>query len=146
MLRGREESVVYGDEVVICAGAVGTPHVLALSGIGPGEQLRRLFIPVVQDTPGVGRNLRDHPDVPIAWRTYADFPLHTNQVSTGNVTLRFTASGSRYENDLVIYMGNYAAARPMRGMDHADPVGIGVSQCLYMALSQGELRIRSRDP
>ena len=146
VLRGREESAVYGDEVVLSAGAIGTPHMLALSGIGPGEQLRRLSIPVIQDTPGVGRNLRDHPDVPMAWRTRTDFPLNTDQVSTGTVTLRFTASGSPYENDLVIFMGNYAAKRPMRGLDHADPVGIGVSQSLYMALSQGELRIRSRDP
>ena len=146
VLRGREESVVYGDEVILCAGAVGTPHVLALSGIGPGEQLQRLSIPVVRDLPGVGSNLRDHPDVPMAWRTRSDFPLNTEQVGTGNVTLRFTAPGSPFENDLVIYMGNYAAARPMRGLDRDHPVGIGVSQCLYMALSQGELRIRSRDP
>ena len=47
---------------------------------------------------------------------------------------------------MVIYMGNYSSATPMRGLDHVEPEGIGVSQCLYMALSQGELTIRSRDP
>ena len=46
---------------------------------------------------------------------------------------------------MVIYMGNYSSATPMRGVDHLEPEGIGVSQCLYMALSQGELTIRSRD-
>ena len=143
---GHEELSVFGDEVILCAGAIGTPHILALSGVGPGEQLRRLSIPVVQDLPGVGRNLRDHPDVPMAWRTRTDFPLNAGQVTTGTVTLRFTASGSPFENDMVIYMGNYAASRPMRGVDHTDPVGVGVSQCLNLALSQGELRIRSRDP
>ena len=141
-----EEFVVFGDEVILCAGAIGTPQILALSGIGPADQLRQLGIPVVQDLPGVGRNLRDHPDVPMSWRTRADFSLNTNQVATGTVTLRFTASGSPFENDLVIFMGNYAAARPMRGQDHLRPVGVGVSLCLYLALSQGELRLRSRDP
>ena len=143
---GHEEFSVYGEEVILCAGAIGTPHILALSGIGPGDQLRQLDIPVVQDLPGVGRNLRDHPDVPMAWRTREGFPLNVDQVTTGTVTLRFTASDSPFENDLVIYMGNYSAARPMRGLDHRDPVGVGVSLCLYMALSQGELRIQSGDP
>ena len=145
-ISGNEEFSVYGDEVILCAGAIGTPHILSLSGIGPADQLRQLDIPVVQDLPGVGRNLRDHPDVPMAWRTREGFPLDVDQVTTGTVTLRFTASGSPFENDLVIYMGNYSAERPMRGLDHEDPVGVGVSLCLYLALSQGELRIRSSDP
>ena len=141
-----EEFSVYGDEVILCAGAIGSPHILALSGIGPGNQLRQLGIPVVQDLPGVGRNLRDHPDVPMAWRTREGFPLNVDQVATGTVTLRFTASGSPFKNDMVIYMGNYAAASPMRGLDHLGPAGVGVSLCLYLALSQGELRIQSTDP
>ena len=145
-ISGNEEFSVYGDEVILCAGAIGSPHILSLSGIGPADRLRQLDIPVVQDLPGVGRNLRDHPDVPMAWRTREGFPLDVDQVTTGTVTLRFTASGSPFENDLVIYMGNYSAERPMRGLDHEDPVGVGVSLCLYLALSQGELRIRSSDP
>ena len=145
-ISGYEEFSVYGEEVVLCAGAIGSPHILALSGVGPADQLRKSDIPVVQDIPGVGRNLRDHPDVPMAWRTREGFPLDVDQVATGTVTLRFTASGSPFENDLVIYMGNYAAERPMRGLDHEDPIGVGVSLCLYLALSQGELRIQSSDP
>ena len=144
--KGGEKFSVYGEEIILCAGAIGSPHILALSGIGPGEQLRQLDIPVVQDLPGVGRNLRDHPDVPMAWRTREGFPLNIDQVTTGTVTLRFTASGSPFKNDLVIYMGNYSAQRPMRGSDHENPVGVGVSLCLYLALSQGELRIQSADP
>ena len=49
-------------------------------------------------------------------------------------------------NDLVIYMGNYSSAKPMRGLDHQSPIGIGVSLCLYLAFSQGELRLQSSDP
>ena len=142
----RGEFSAHGDEVILCAGAIGSPHILALSGVGPAEQLRRLGIPVVQDVPGVGRNLRDHPDVPMSWRTRDGFPLNTNQVATGTVTLRFTAADSPYDNDLVIYMGNYAADRPMRGQDNLRPTGIGVSLCLYLAESCGEMRLRSRNP
>ena len=143
---GDEEYTVHGDEIILCAGAIGTPHILALSGIGPADQLRQLDIPIVQDLPGVGRNLRDHPDVPMAWRTREGFPLDVDQVTTGTITLRFTASGSPFKNDLVIYMGNYSTERPMRGLDHENPVGVGVSLCLYLALSQGELRVQSNDP
>jgi choline dehydrogenase len=47
-------------EVVLAAGAVATPHLLQLSGIGPGAHLRALGIPVLRDLPGVGQNLQDH--------------------------------------------------------------------------------------
>jgi choline dehydrogenase len=47
-------------EVILCAGAIGSPHLLQLSGIGPGEWLAPLDIPVLLDRPGVGRNLQDH--------------------------------------------------------------------------------------
>jgi choline dehydrogenase len=49
-----------GGEVILCAGAIGSPHLLQLSGIGPGEWLAPLDIPVLLDRPGVGRNLQDH--------------------------------------------------------------------------------------
>jgi choline dehydrogenase len=71
---GRAEGVVYVHdgqereararrEVILCAGTVGSPQLLMLSGIGPAEHLRALGIPVVLDLPGVGGNLQDHPRV-----------------------------------------------------------------------------------
>ncbi len=51
--------------VLLAAGALRTPQLLMLSGIGPAEHLRSLGIPVVVDLPGVGRNLHDHPTIPI---------------------------------------------------------------------------------
>ena len=57
---GRVEHVRTEREVVLSAGAVGSPQLLQLSGVGPGDQLRSLGIDVVVDAPGVGQNLRDH--------------------------------------------------------------------------------------
>ena len=47
-------------EVILSAGAIGSPHLLKLSGIGPAQELAQHGIPVVKDTPGVGANLQDH--------------------------------------------------------------------------------------
>jgi choline dehydrogenase-like flavoprotein len=47
-------------EVILSAGAIGSPHLLKLSGIGPAPELAQHGIPVVKDTPGVGANLQDH--------------------------------------------------------------------------------------
>lgn len=52
-------------EVVMAAGALETPKLLLLSGIGPAEELRKHGIEVVADVAGVGRNLHDHPNVPL---------------------------------------------------------------------------------
>ena len=48
-------------EIILAAGAVGSPQVLLLSGVGPANQLRQFDIPIVCDLPGVGENLQDHP-------------------------------------------------------------------------------------
>lgn len=48
-------------EVIVCAGAIGSPHLLLASGIGPSEELRRVGVETVVDLPGVGKNLHDHP-------------------------------------------------------------------------------------
>ena len=59
---GRVETIT-GDEIVLSAGAVMSPHLLLLSGIGPPDQLRRYGIDVVADVPGVGTRCCDHPQV-----------------------------------------------------------------------------------
>ncbi|MFF0224122.1 mycofactocin system GMC family oxidoreductase MftG [Streptomyces sp. NPDC004629] len=64
---GRRTAVAAG-ETVLCAGALATPHLLHLSGVGPGARLARLGIPVAADLPAVGAALSDHPQVALAWR------------------------------------------------------------------------------
>lgn len=55
-------------EVILSAGAVGSPHLLMLSGIGPADHLREIGIEPVHDLPGVGRNLNDHPDFVLKYK------------------------------------------------------------------------------
>ena len=60
LLDGQLHSVRASREVILCAGAIHTPRLLLLSGIGPQEDLEQLGIDTVIDLPGVGRNLQDH--------------------------------------------------------------------------------------
>jgi choline dehydrogenase-like flavoprotein len=55
-------------EIVLAAGAIGTPHLMQLSGIGPAARLQALGIPVVADRPGVGENLHDHLQVRLIYQ------------------------------------------------------------------------------
>jgi choline dehydrogenase len=61
-------------EVILSAGAVRSPQLLMLSGVGPGDALRDLGIPVVADRPCVGENLQDHVRVPVAYEYAARRP------------------------------------------------------------------------
>ena len=56
-------------EIIVSSGAIGSPQVLQLSGIGPGRLLNRLEIPVVADLPGVGENLQDHLQIRAVYKT-----------------------------------------------------------------------------
>ncbi len=65
--RGSIEVARAGREVLLSAGAIGSPQLLLLSGIGPADELRDAGVEVVRDLPGVGRNLQDHPFVTLIW-------------------------------------------------------------------------------
>jgi choline dehydrogenase-like flavoprotein len=71
----RELRIETGGEVVLSGGAVNSPRLLLLSGIGPADELRPLGIPVVHDLPGVGKNFQDHMDV---YLTAATAPVSYN--------------------------------------------------------------------
>jgi choline dehydrogenase len=54
-------------EIILCAGAIGSPQLLMLSGVGPAEHLRQFNVPIACDLPGVGNNLQDHPSCGVAY-------------------------------------------------------------------------------
>ena len=70
---GKIERVRASREVIVAAGAIGSPRLLMLSGIGRGKDLKALGIEVVHDLPGVGQNLQDHLDVYVVSECRGDF-------------------------------------------------------------------------
>ncbi len=73
---GRRVQVKAGREVLLAAGAVRSPQLLMLSGIGPGAQLQSFGIPVLADRAGVGSNLQDHLVLVMGWRLKPGGPSH----------------------------------------------------------------------
>jgi choline dehydrogenase-like flavoprotein len=71
---GTREELSARSEVVVCAGAIDTPRLLLLSGIGPAEQLRSHGLEVLADLPGVGENLSDHPEGLVVWEAARPVP------------------------------------------------------------------------
>jgi choline dehydrogenase len=65
-------------EVILSGGAINSPQLLMLSGIGPGAELQRHGIAVLHDSPGVGRNLQDHFYIHTGWRATADSSYNAN--------------------------------------------------------------------
>jgi len=66
--RNGQRVEIRGAEVVLCASGFKSPHLLLLSGIGPADALRKHGIEVVHDSPGVGKNVKDHPSVLVNFR------------------------------------------------------------------------------
>ena len=148
-------------EVILCGGAVNSPQLLLLSGIGPADTLRRLNIPIVLDLPGVGQNLQDHPAVTV------------NYASTQPVSLASAESAPNLVNYLVFKRGpltsNVAEAgafvriapgidapdlqfhfAPAYYMEHgfANPPGHGFTfgPTLLRPRSRGSITLRSANP
>ena len=69
VLRGEAQTAHAEGEVILAAGAIGSPQLLMLSGIGPADHLLSHGITVEADSPGVGANLSDHPAVTAMWHT-----------------------------------------------------------------------------
>jgi choline dehydrogenase-like flavoprotein len=84
---------IRGAEVVLCAGAIKSPHILLLSGVGPAAELKALGIPVVHDLAMVGKNLTDHPDMYIHYQPIDDLPSDP-EMFMAQTALHYTADGS----------------------------------------------------
>jgi choline dehydrogenase len=82
------ESVAHAArEVILTAGAINSPQLLMLSGIGPAEELRRHGLPVLADLPGVGANLHDHPDIPIKRACLLPVSMHSDLGLYGRIKI-----------------------------------------------------------
>ncbi len=142
---GGERFTIEGEQIVLSGGAIGSPHLLLLSGVGPAEQLGSVGVNVVHDLPGVGKNLRDHPNAAVLFRASGERP--DVQAPVVQVGLRYTVEGFHLRNDMQMSPTLLNSEhRPVQIDITDDGNYIGFSTSLQLALSAGELRLTSPDP
>ena len=142
---GGEVFNVEGAEVIVSSGSVASPQLLMLSGIGPAEHLRSFGINVIQDLPGVGQNLRDHPSAAVLFKATGDKP--DVQAPMIQVGLRYTVEGSSLRNDMQLSPLLMTSEHRPANVEIDDSENyIGVSASLQLALGKGELKLQSTDP
>lgn len=158
---GEEHTVRAEGEIVLSGGAINSPQLLMLSGIGPGAHLREHGIDVVVDSPGVGQNLQDHPVGGLMYYTQRTTDL-AGQLSMKNL-LRWKATGRGPLASNIGEAGGYFASRddledpdiqifvvPTGFYDNGEhePVrnAATVAACLVRVESKGQIRLRSADP
>ncbi|MEQ8857373.1 MAG: GMC family oxidoreductase N-terminal domain-containing protein [Pseudomonadales bacterium] len=124
--------------VVLCAGAIMSPAILLRSGLGPRAPLEGLGIDVLDDLPGVGANLCDHPALSIACEV-RDPGLIDPEAPLMQTILRYTAEDSEKRNDLQIEQLSFIG-RP------SDPPRFAIAAVLEYQYGRGELRLTSADP
>lgn len=73
---GRTVLAKANREVIVCAGAIGSPQLLLLSGVGPAKDLQKLGVRTVLDLPGVGENLHDHLELDLQWESTQPISLN----------------------------------------------------------------------
>lgn len=112
-IAGRREAIFAAD-VVLCAGAIGSPQLLMLSGVGPGDELRALGVRVVHDAPGVGKDFADHPDLWVTYRPRGKIPTHPH-MAFHQAALNYTADGSDVVGDMEIICGVLSMGQMLLG-------------------------------
>ena len=136
---GEETFVAEGEEIILSAGAIGSPHLLMLSGVGPASQLNYQNIPLVMDLPGVGQNLRDHPLVFTSYRVPDGYPIDPN-APWAQICLRYTAEGSSTRDDIMVLPSSCSPT-----MSEDGPV-VRIGCGLELPVGSGELTLASKDP
>jgi len=158
--------IAYADsEVLLCAGAVQSPQILQLSGIGDPEALAKVGVPVVHALKGVGKNLQDHLDVVISWEcpqaiTAYSYNKGLKRLATG---LNYLLRGQGPGRQNFLEAGAFLKSRPDLDRpdlqlhcvlaimkDHGKTViekdGFSVHVCQLRPESRGEVALRSADP
>lgn len=126
--------LVRANQVVLSAGAVKSPHLLLLSGIGPADDLRRAGIDVVAELPGVGQDWFDDPNVFVGYRTSRDYRFDPDMV-VPQAALHLDA-GDDPDGDLELLL----FVSPL--FEDVLPIMVGLQQ----EHSRGRLTIMSTDP
>jgi choline dehydrogenase-like flavoprotein len=98
---GGEVFTIAADRVVLSAGAIKSPHLLMLSGIGPADQLQQFGIPTVQHLPGVGQNLWNHLSAQLTFKVKDGISLAAD-VDAVHFSLHYTSQGSGAINDMLL--------------------------------------------
>jgi choline dehydrogenase len=128
-------------EVIVCAGAIGSPRLLMLSGIGPAGHLKALGISPVADLPGVGENLQDHPAVKAAYRSAVALPASGYNHGEVYAALRSLLCGDA--SDLHVFPILAPVAAPGR---RPPPSGFALVAAAMTPDSRGTVRLASADP
>jgi choline dehydrogenase len=148
-------------EVILCAGAVASPHLLMLSGVGPANELHDMGIAVVRDLPGVGANLQDHPVVGLEYRSLR--PVSLRRARRPWNLLRYFAFRRGPLASNVAEAGAFVRVRsdspwpdlqfhfgPGLYRDHGfaqtEGHGFTIGPTLVRPASRGRIRLRSSDP
>ncbi|HEX5852754.1 MAG TPA: GMC oxidoreductase, partial [Solirubrobacteraceae bacterium] len=159
--RRGEEVARAAREVLLCAGAIGSPQLLLLSGIGAGEELRAAGVQGRHELPGVGRNLQDHPGVAMLWEISGSDTLYgadkpkplaewllrkTGKLSsTVAEVVAFTRTrGGLPAADIQFHMG--AAYFEDHGAEEYDGHCMVIAPTLISPKARGQVWLRSADP
>ena len=151
---GGEVFNVQADRVVLSAGAIKSPHLLMLSGIGPGDQLQQFGIPTVREIPGVGQNLWNHLSAQVTFKVKEGVTL-AGDADSVHFSLHYTSQGSIAINDMVMRTNPVIDEREERvagvrtkyltGEVPADQAA-RISCTLGLPDGSGQVRLASADP
>lgn len=139
---GQTRTVEAELEVILSAGAIGSPQVLQLSGIGPAEQLRAHGIPVVADVPAVGADLADHPICAVFYSTPDPLPAPRHNHADVLGALRSDPGLNAPDIHLLFVDVPFV---PPPGMSVPER-GFTILSGLVRPHSRGSLHLRSADP
>jgi choline dehydrogenase-like flavoprotein len=142
---GVESTLTASREYVLSAGAIDTPRLLLLSGIGPAEQLRGLGIDVAVDLPGVGEHLLDHPESLILWEAARPVPPETAMDSDAGLFVRRDESDPRPDLMFHLYQIPFTVNTERLGYD-VPAHGFGMTPNVPRPRSSGRLWLTSADP
>ena len=139
---GGETFIVEADKIVLSAGALKSPHILMLSGVGPRDQLDEFDIPVLYEAPGIGQNLFNHAITTVSFKVKDGVTLAADNLGT-RIALRYTAEGSNHVSDMM--MSTSSVFNALTG-EIIDDGTARVTCVLELPEGSGWVRMASADP